>query len=271
VHPNESRNSAVVIVTPDRSSFRRSRSFNDYDPPRITTTPPANENRNTPQFSSRSANHPPSPTESKTQIRRSTSTDHPHMQSGAVRFQHLPPIPGSPDVTDVPPPSPSPPSNHSSGHSSHKNPESHYDGDGNSSVGGGSNTDRVLRTRAKSSPYVQHRSPPPQSLGAAVKAFTGSDNQCVSDSGHSSIRDHSINGTDDSSLLGHVRFQDNNLPSTPSQDRNNWEPPSSRRPIPPAPVGHFWRSTSTPVLSGREIGRPVLNHGQSTHLFTELL
>jgi len=64
-------------------------------------------------------------------------------------------------------------------------------GDANSSVGGGSNTG------AKSS--QQHCSPPPQSLGAAVEAFTCSGNRCVSDSGHSSIRDHSVNGTDDSS------------------------------------------------------------------------
>ena len=277
----QSRNStaSVVIVTPDQPPARHSRSYrSDHDP---LPAPAAQHNR-TSQLSTRNTMTPnkgaslgksqPSP------IRRSSSSDSYHggLNGGGVRFygqaavQHLPPIPGSPDVTDHSTP-PSPVSRKSTsstpvnGESSLKPKESpngkasptrKSNVNMNSSVNGGPTPDSISRARTKSSPYVQHRSPAPQSLSAAVELLTSSEKQSVSDSSHGSIQSKSINGHPYSN---HRQVQ----PSTPVKERKE-PPPSPRRPAPTAPTNNFWRSVSSSSVAGKEISRPIPNHGDTS-------
>jgi hypothetical protein len=269
--PTDTRNSIVAIVTPDRTSFRRSLSYNDHEIPRISTTaPPIDQDQSKigSRRSPRRTEPPPSPGAAKRQqnspIRRSSS-DHGH-QNGIVRFQHLPPIPGSPDVTDVSsPPSPASRKSQSSIRTNGQSPQKPKESPSPNGKTNhdGSNMDSISRARSKA--YVQHRSPPAQSLSAAVELFTGSENHSVSDSGHShsSVREQSA--SDDSSYHSHGQMHDHyDQPRTPVRDKvKHGPPPSPQRPIPATPNGGFWRSTSTPVLAGREISGPVLNHGQS--------
>jgi len=280
----ETRNSTVVIVTPDRSSFRRSRSYNDRDL-RTSATSPKNDPNQSP---SASYNTPrkvePSQANKKqnTAVRRSTSEiaqaqNGPHRFNGHTLGQHLPPIPGSPDITNTDPSNPPSPS---SPHSPTSIPANSYptqnqkespgsSGKASTKSDGSANTDSISRARAKSSPNVQHRSPPQQSLGAAVELFTGPENPSISDSGHSSVRAQSMNGADDNSHQGHHarRGGDYLHPSPRSREKNKREPPYPQRAIPPTPAGHFWRSTSSPAIAGREISGPVLNHREFLQWF----
>ncbi|KAJ7497063.1 hypothetical protein FB451DRAFT_1209933 [Mycena latifolia] len=183
------------------------------------------------------------------EIRRSASTD---QYSANLRFQpltsNLPTIPGSPDNTDVP-------SSPTSRKSTTSTPANGHDRDkgspnGKPRLGDANYPDSSPRARSKSSSYVSHRPPQPQSLNAAVEMLTSSQ----SESGHGSSN-HLPTTT--SSSVGHgpkLLIP----PSTPSKT-----PPSPRRPIPATPTGgSMWnsRSASAPSVAGKGISSPILNH-----------
>lgn len=208
--------------------------------------------RNSPGKSSPSRTKQPSPP-----IRRSLSSDpyHNNGQNGSGRYlgHQLPPIPGSPYITDASaPPSPisrkstSTPVNGKSNGKPKDNPA------GKTSPNGNTAAESLSRARSKSSSYISHRSPPPQSLNAAVEMLTASH----SDSGHSPHADpverQRTNGTDSAHNASHANENRSNKPEVP---------PLPRRPIPAIPGGGFWRSASVPALAGKAISGPVLNHG----------
>ncbi|KAF7362103.1 Rho GTPase-activating protein 39 isoform 2 [Mycena venus] len=91
---------------------------------------------------------------------------------------------------------------------------------------------------------MAHRAPPPQSLNAAVELLTSSQ----SESGHGTTTNRSTSGP---KLV---------IPSSPTREKGK-HPPSPRRPIPATPTG-MWnsRSASAPMVAGREISAPKLNH-----------
>ncbi|KAK7057442.1 Rho gtpase-activating protein 39 [Favolaschia claudopus] len=151
---------------------------------------------------------------------------------------HLPTIPGSsPDVTDLGSVSPSRKTS-VSGPSDPTLAKEKTNLNGKLRPNGNpSYPDSSPRTRSKSSPYVAHRSPPPQSLNAAVEMLTSSQ----SESGHGTT----VNGTP--KLV---------IPGSPTREKSK-HPPSPRRPIPAAPTG---RSTSAPTVAGKQISAPKLNH-----------
>ncbi|KAJ7874752.1 hypothetical protein B0H14DRAFT_3552219 [Mycena olivaceomarginata] len=177
------------------------------------------------------------------EVRRSSS-DHSHTISRLPLTSNLPTIPGSsPDVTDLASSASSrkmslstPPDSRSKEKTS-PNGKPRPNGDA-------SYPDSSPRARSKSSSYVAHRPPPPQSLNAAVELLTSSQ----SESGHGTTRDGSISGP---KLV---------IPSTPSREKGK-HPPSPRRPIPATPSGGWnSRSASAPMIAGREISAPKLNH-----------
>jgi hypothetical protein len=269
---------SAVIATPDRSPFRRSLSYNGRDLPRISATGPPNDIGNSTRHPSRRPDPPPSPSVLKNNhspMKRSASHDHPHHQNGSVRFhphthsQHLPPIPGSPAVTDVPstPASGSRKSSLANGEPIEKPPSLNGKADATAFA----NTESILRPRSRSSPYVQRSSPPQQqSLSAAAELLTCSENYTVSDSGHSSTRERSASGTDDSHHASHpIRgHDDSGPPGTPTRERPRRSarpPPSPSRPIPATPARNVLRRTSVPIVSRKEISGPILNQGHFGH------
>ncbi|KAJ6497827.1 hypothetical protein C8R45DRAFT_1211640 [Mycena sanguinolenta] len=104
--------------------------------------------------------------------------------------------------------------------------------------------DSSPRARSKSSSHVTHRPPPPQSLNAAVELLTSQ-----SESGHGTT----TNGSKSGPKLA--------IPTTPTREKGKY-PPSPRRPIPATPTGGpMWtRSASAPMIAGKEISAPKLNH-----------
>ncbi|KIM79002.1 hypothetical protein PILCRDRAFT_573568 [Piloderma croceum F 1598] len=245
---------------------------------------------------------PPSPNSAtKPAIRRSFSNDQYLQNAGRTRPNghghghgltvQLPPIPGSPYGTEVgtPPGTPksrvSTSSNVANGKSILK-PSSSPNGKANGRTTPTSNivNDALpttpIRTRSKSSSYVPHRSPPPQSLNAAVEMISQSDTnsnnysssntsnnkRSTSDSGH---------GRPSASVAIDIpdvpRLKINGLSGTPtrtqiridvgSPEREPWAtgkrdmPPSPQRPVPSVPP-----KKSGLGLVGKDISNPVLNH-----------
>ncbi|KAJ6558505.1 hypothetical protein DFH09DRAFT_1163029 [Mycena vulgaris] len=186
--------------------------------------------------------------------RRSSSTDQHNANS---RFQPLPTIPGSPDNTDVP----SSPSSRKSTTSTPANGHTRPKEKGSPSGKPRLNADASYpdssprRARSKSSSYVSHRPPQPQSLNAAVEMLTSSQ----SESGHGSSN---YLPTTTSTSVGHRGPKLAIPPSTPTRDKSK-PPPSPRRPIPATPTGgSMWnsRSASAPSIAGKGISSPILNH-----------
>ncbi|KAJ7690652.1 hypothetical protein B0H17DRAFT_1064302 [Mycena rosella] len=192
------------------------------------------------------------------EVRRSSSTD---QYNGNLRFQslnsNLPTIPGSPDVTDAPSSAPSRKSTTSSPANSHIRPKDKGSPNGKPRLGDASYPDSSPRARSKSSSYVSHRPPQPQSLNAAVEMLTSSQ----SESGHGSS--NHLPTTKTSSSVGHGGPKLVIPPSTPTRDNKGKHPPSPRRPIPATPSGgSMWnsRSASAPSVAGKGISSPILNH-----------
>ncbi|KAJ7718003.1 hypothetical protein DFH07DRAFT_337391 [Mycena maculata] len=186
-------------------------------------------------------------------VRRSSSTDqHNANLRLAPLVSNLPTIPGSPDATDVP----------SSPSSRKSTPSLPVNGDDRSTDKGSPNgkpklngdasyPDSSPRARSKSSSYVSHRPPQPQSLNAAVEMLTSSQ----SESGHSSSK---YPPTATGSSVGHGGPKLVIPPSTSTRDKTK-APPSPRRPIPATPTG---RSMS----AGRTISAPILNHAATMEM-----
>ncbi|KAJ8076958.1 hypothetical protein PM082_001381 [Marasmius tenuissimus] len=177
-------------------------------------------------------------------IRRSYSSDQHHNGSSRMQGAHLPPIPGSPYVTDAssksssegPPPTPTTGDRSKSGKGSPN--------------GSGSTTSSVARSRSKSSSYMSHRPPPPQSLNAAVELL----NSSQSDSGYASPGSKTSGQSDvenSSGLPGLISLRPG------STDSKQSVPKSPRRPVPGLPKG---RTVSGPTIGGKEISAPILNH-----------
>lgn len=179
------------------------------------------------------------------EVRRSSS-DHSHTISRLPLTSNLPTIPGSsPDVTDLASSASSRKMSLSTPPDSRPKEKTSPNGKPRPN-GDASYPDSSPRARSKSSSYVAHRPPPPQSLNAAVELLTSSQ----SESGHGTTQNGSISGP---KLV---------IPSTPSREKGK-HPPSPRRPIPATPSGGWnSRSASAPMIAGREISAPKLNHGK---------
>ncbi|KAG1799881.1 uncharacterized protein HD556DRAFT_73382 [Suillus plorans] len=196
-----------------------------------------------------------SPTKKPPTVRRSFTTDqysHPGTPRGWTNGHHLPPIPASPYATEPSTPSSrkslsTPPAkvaaNGSTRSSRHKEKDKRLTSDINDTS--------PSRSRAKSSSYVPHRSPVPQSLNAAVEMLSFSERRAASDIGH---------GLPPSSPPA----MDKPRPSTNHSPK---EKTNEKREVPQtpklAPGNSFWmaRSTSTPptTVLGKTISSPVLN------------
>ncbi|KAJ7594657.1 hypothetical protein C8J56DRAFT_444915 [Mycena floridula] len=181
-------------------------------------------------------------------IRRSYTTDSHHPGSRSVS-QQLPPIPGSPYVTDgSAPPSPT-------SQTAPLTPVSKGSPVGKSSPHSLSSPESSPRARSKSSSYVSHRPAQPQSLTAALEILTSASQ---SESGHTSTQ------PSESSSRPHITIS---VPSTPTQSKLKRDiPPSPRRPIPATPDGTRKRNVSAPMVSGKQISGPILNHAATLNM-----
>ncbi|KAJ7039153.1 hypothetical protein C8F04DRAFT_1087289 [Mycena alexandri] len=180
-----------------------------------------------------------------TQVRRSSSINISRLHP---LTPNLPTIPGSPDYTDVS----SAQSTRKSTLSTPDHPHTKEKGTPNGKPrlnGDAGYPDSSPRARSKSSSYVSHRSPQPQSLNAAVEMLTSSQ----SESGHGYTATSS--STDD----GAPKLV---IPSTPTRSK---VPPSPRRPIPATPTGYS-RSASAPSVAHRGISAPKLNHAATMEM-----
>ncbi|KAF7375938.1 Rho gtpase-activating protein 39 isoform 2 [Mycena sanguinolenta] len=177
--------------------------------------------------------------------RRSSSDQSHPMPRLPPMTSNLPTIPGSsPDVTDLA-------SSSSSRKASVSTPSDPTRAKEKTSPNGklrpngdASYPDSSPRVRSKSSSHVTHRAPPPQSLNAAVELLTSQ-----SESGHGTT----TNGSASPPKLA--------IPTTPTREKGKY-PSSPRRPIPATPTGGaMWhRSASAPMIAGKEISAPKLNH-----------
>lgn len=218
-----------------------------------------------------SSRSPTNSANSKPPVRRSYSSDH-HSDSNhlGVKRPHangkLSPIPGSPYVTDASAP-PSPASKKPTPVNGHSAPKENGSPNGKSHLSANSShADSISRARAKSSPYVAHRSPQPQSLNAAVEMLTSSQSESCHDS--SAMRSYTSTS---SSTDGHRRVTLIIPPATPTKGGKNSVPPSPSRPIPSVPNGKGWsgsRSTSAPTVAGKLISSPKINYSEYSYSWT---
>ncbi|KAH8828142.1 hypothetical protein DL96DRAFT_1463603 [Flagelloscypha sp. PMI_526] len=191
------------------------------------------------QVPATSSNSKTSPSShNKTRLsRRSTSTD----------FHNLSPIPGSPNASGVSAPT-TPVSSHQP-----LPPNKKKDSPGSRSVGGS-----LSRNRSKSSSYLSHKPPQPQSLSAAVEMLASSQ-----------LELQGSPGSTKSPSNGHIRIS-TSPPETSNAIRGNKgkHPPSPRRPVPAAPGGPSWavRNASSPSIIGREISGPVPNRAATMEM-----
>ncbi|KAH9485197.1 Rho GTPase-activating protein 39 [Psilocybe cubensis] len=200
----------------------------------------------------------------KSAIRKSSSGDHASNHYSSTSKRHnvisvqLTPIPGSPNATDE---------SCSPSLASKKSILSQNDDDIgkltvpklNDSPGRRSQSnnehsrspDSSARTRSKG--YTSHRSPPPQSLHAALEILTTPSNS------ENGAQDGSTNAA--SSVHGYGSSSDE-VPSTPSKRHNRDIPPSPSRPIPGTPKYQ-------PTVGGKGISSPILNHAATMQMSPE--
>jgi hypothetical protein len=268
---------------------------------------PSRTSQSSTRTSTKSSNTaPPSPsTATRPAIRRSLSNDQYLQNAGRSRPNghgltvQLPPIPGSPYGTEVgtPPGTPksqksasSPVVNGKSILKSNSNPNGRANGSTTPTPKPGETrqqqpttpTTPTTRNRSKSSSYVPHRSPPPQSLNAAVELISQSDTnsnnytsshspnqRSTSDSGHGrpsaslaidipEVPRLKINGGLGTPTRTHIRID------VGSPTRDPWAtmgkrdfPTSPQRTIPAVPP----RKSSLGVV-GKDISSPILNIGE---------
>lgn len=173
-------------------------------------------------------------------IRRSISTDQ-NMRTlarGGARAHfvdtQLTPIPGSPYTTDHSNP-PSPASNKSNKVLTTKNSFDNARERQNMS-----SPESSPRLRAKTTAFVQHKSPPIQSLHAAVEKLTSSQSESGGDSSQRSLN-HSSSRTTLSS----------NAHANDSQSKTSLSSPSKRSPI---------------TFGGKQISAPIINHAATAEM-----
>ena len=265
---------------------------------------------------------PPSPSSAtKPAMRRSLSNDQYHQNMARSRQSghglghglnvQLPPIPGSPYGTEVGTP-PGTPKSRKSTSSNIVNGQSSYkpSGSPNGRTNGtttpspprattnGENVQQQqqqqqqqppttpttpTRNRSKSSSYVPHRSPPPQSLNAAVERISQSDtNSNNHASSHTNPNNTSISTKRSASDSGHgqpsnasvaidipdvPRLNINGRPGTThiridvgSPGKVQW--PTGKRDVPPSPQRPIPAVPTRFGVVGKDISGPVLNHGE---------
>ncbi|KAF8893932.1 hypothetical protein BD779DRAFT_1504325 [Infundibulicybe gibba] len=202
-------------------------------------------------------------------IRRSYSNDQysNSPQNGVTRphvlSPQLSPIPGSPYATESSaPPSPSSQKsvNFASKNGGPATPPQQRSGPNGKNLDVNTGTaDSLSRARSKSSPYISHRPPQPQSLNAAVELLSSH-----SDSGHGST----LKSTTSGSSSSHGGVAVNIQPCSPTKANGKHQvPPSPRRPIPSLPGVHFWSTRSaSPNIAGKEISGPMLNHAATMEM-----
>ncbi|RDB25243.1 Rho GTPase-activating protein 39 [Hypsizygus marmoreus] len=131
------------------------------------------------------------------------------------------------------------------------------------------NTDSISRSRVKSSSYISHKPPQPQSLSAAVEKIATSH----SDSGHGSSQKSPTSTTSEAASSASP-YEKERLTVTiernsPTKDRRARNvPPSPRRPIPAVPNGgSFWSGrNSAPTAAERGISGPIPNHAATLEM-----
>ncbi|KAG1745441.1 uncharacterized protein EDB91DRAFT_1246316 [Suillus paluster] len=197
-----------------------------------------------------------SPAKKPPTVRRSFTTDqygHSNSPRGWPNGHHLPPIPASPFTTEPSTPnsrksSSTPPANVATNGSTRSNSR-HKEKERRATSDIEDNS--PSRSRAKSSSYVPHRSPIPQSLNAAVEMLSMSDRRAASDIGH---------GPPPSS----PPVMDKPRPSTTvhPKEKVTEKREALQSPLKLGPGSSFWtaRSPSTPpTVLGKTISSPVPN------------
>ncbi|KAL0956203.1 hypothetical protein HGRIS_002360 [Hohenbuehelia grisea] len=239
----------------DRPSYRRSKSYaNGQD----SSHDPIHHSRSAPSRSSLAGSSPTS-NQKNPPVRRSVSNE--HTQLNGSRHLHpfslapqLPTIPASPYATEGSSP-PSPSSRRSVTLNTRQSKSSLKGKEKDSSNGVASpsspkgksrSPEPITRARSKSSSYVPHKSPPPQSLNAAAEILVGSH----SDSGHGPAINISPPGKQNNGLSP--------SPTTPTKRSGRMPaPPSPRRPIPAVPGSNgLWPGKS---VAGKIISSPMPN------------
>lgn len=203
-----------------------------------------------------------SPAKKPPTVKRSFTTDQygqPNTPRGWSNGHHLPPIPASPYTTEASTPSSrkslsTPPANVAANGSPVPRPSSrHKEKEKERRLNASTDIEdnSPSRSRAKSSSYVPHRSPVPQSLNAAVEMLSLSDRRAASDTGHGPPP-----ATPPSAM-------DKPRPSTTTRPKEKARE-APHTPSKPASGGGFWmaRSMSNPPAKlGKTISNPVLNQG----------
>jgi hypothetical protein len=174
--------------------------------------------------------------------------------------QHLPPIPGSPYITEAStPPSPISRKSTSTPLINGPKPVEKDSPERKSSPNAGS----FSRSRTKTLTYVAHRLPPAQSLNAAVELLTSSS---PSDGFSISDNSNSPNGRATSSTPLHPNGSTMDNSTFSLKDKTKGEmSPSPRQPTPVLATGiaPFWsRGTPAPNVAGKEISGPMVNLGK---------
>lgn len=267
------------VATPDRQAQRRTRAQTggvDKDTRHVS---PRSGNGNAdlqsrPSYSSTrsspgritattSASPPKRPHQQSPPVRRSFTNDQHGQPNGTTRgwsnglHTNLPPIPASPYTSE-----PSTPASRKSisfssanGKSSPKEEKQRNNG-GNNGAMTDTEDGLLSRSRSKSSSYVPHRSPAPQSLNAAVEMLSLSERRSTSENGHPMA-------------LRPGATESKPRPSTSSSSSRSKE----KRDVTQSPTkslysshGAFWmtRSTSTPpTVNGKAISSPIPNEGET--------
>lgn len=190
----------------------------------------------------------------------------------------LPPIPGSPHGTDAsssgtPNSRKSTSSNIGIGQPNKNSPNGKPSTSANGNANGSPTPATPLRNRSKSSSYVSRKSPPTQSLGAAVKLLSQPDTgrRSTSDSGHGmsskaieipDVPRLNLNGVPGKPFK--TQFHSNG--GTPTREKWTGKmsvPPSPSRPVPNVTNGSVrsWSGKGGAGLVAKDISGPVLNHG----------
>ncbi|KAF9230664.1 hypothetical protein BU15DRAFT_83336 [Melanogaster broomeanus] len=198
-------------------------------------------------------------------VKRSFTNDQYGPSKGATRswsnghhiHTHLPPIPASPFTSE-----PSTPASRKSVSPAPSNGKSNISEKEKQRLNHGSNgatTDvedaSLSRSRSKSSPYVPHRSPVPQSLNAAVEMLSMSERRSASDQGHHLALRPAEESKPRPSTSSSMHLKDK------SKEKRD-VPQSPPKGLVPVTHGAFWmtRSTSTPpTVNGKVISSPIPN------------
>jgi hypothetical protein len=201
-------------------------------------------------------------------VKRSFTTDQygqPNIPRGWSNGHHLPPIPASPYTTDVSTPASrkslsTPPANVAANVNGSPNPrpsprhkEKGKERRPHASTDVEDNS--PSRSRAKSSSYVSHRSPIPQSLNAAVEMLSLSERRAASDIGHGPPP------TMSPPVMEKPRPSTTSRPKEKEKTIEKREVPHAHTPLRLVSSSSFWMARTPPTKLGKTISSPVLNQG----------